>query len=288
MKRVGIVVNYRKVKNGRFLDQLIKWFENQGIKVIMPESPSQNQEFMGASFCNVKFTEQVDMIITLGGDGTLLATARSVAESGAPILGINLGHLGFLTDLETPDLSSCLEKLSEGDYVIEPRMMLAAEVLRGDTVIADFYSLNDFVITKGPLSRIIRLETYVDDEYLATYRADGIIVASPTGSTAYSLSAGGPIVGPDLEVLIVTPVCPHTLYARPFVLADHKKVRIVLHSDAPDVMITIDGQIGFPLQRDDQVTVRKAGVYTNLVRLKNRPFFEVLRVKLRGSGLELP
>jgi NAD+ kinase len=192
--------------------------------------------------------------------------------------------LGFLTDLEMPDLYPSLEKLLKGDYKIEPRMMLAAEVLREGSSVANFVALNDVVINKGPISRIIRLETYVGNDYLATYRADGIIIASPTGSTAYSLSAGGPIVNPELEVMIVTPICPHSLYARPFILSHNQEIRVVLKSDSPENMVTIDGQIGYPLQKNDCVIIRKAAVYTNLVKVKGRSFSEVLRLKMREGN----
>lgn len=281
MKRVGLIVNLRKTRGGKFLQILNDWFTRRKIEVVVPEQQNAGGNEPGFLCPEIKFTEKVDLIITLGGDGTLLGAARSLAGTGIPILGVNLGHLGFLTDLEMADLFPCLERLLQGDYIIEKRMMLAAEVRREGTSVASFYALNDVVITKGPLSRIIRLETYVGDEYLATYRADGIIVASPTGSTAYSLSAGGPIARPDLGVMIVTPICPHTLYARPFILADHEVIRIVLKSESSDVMVTIDGQIGFPLKRKDQILVKKADLYTNLVRVRNRSFFEVLRIKLR-------
>lgn len=281
MKRVGLIVNLRKTRGGKFLQILNDWFTRRKIEVVMPEQQNAGGNEPGFLFPEIKFTEKVDLIITLGGDGTLLGAARSLAGTGIPILGVNLGHLGFLTDLEMADLFPCLDRLLQGDYIIEKRMMLAAEVRREGASVASFYALNDVVITKGPLSRIIRLETYVGDEYLATYRADGIIVASPTGSTAYSLSAGGPIARPDLGVMIVTPICPHTLYARPFILADHEVIRIVMKSESSDVMVTIDGQIGFPLKRKDQILVKKADVYTNLVRVRNRSFFEVLRIKLR-------
>lgn len=281
MKRIGLVVNFRKTRGGKFLQILCDWFARRNIEVVLPENQREAPEAPGCLCPEIRFAEKVDLIITLGGDGTLLGAARSFAGTGIPILGVNLGHLGFLTDLEMADLFPCLERMLQGDYIIEKRMMLSAEVRREGVSVADFYALNDVVITKGPLSRIIRLETYVSDEYLATYRADGIIVASPTGSTAYSLSAGGPIVRPDLGVMIVTPICPHTLYARPFILADHEVIRIVLKSESPEVMVTIDGQIGFPLKKKDQILVKKADIYTNLVKVRNRSFFEVLRMKLR-------
>ncbi len=281
MKRIGLVVNFQKVRGGKILQLLKEWFEKRGIEVIMPQCTTEEKEAIEPS-CP-EFFEQVDIILSLGGDGTLLGTARWAAGTGVPILGVNVGHLGFLTDLEMPDLFPALERLHQGDYEIEERMMLAVEVRREGSSVARYSALNDAVITKGPLSRIIRLETYVGDEYLATYRADGIIVASPTGSTAYSLSAGGPIVSPELDLMIVTPVCPHTLYARPFILAEHQMIRIILKSESTDVMLTIDGQLGFPLRKKDQIVVRKAGIRTRLVKLRKRSFFEVLRLKLQES-----
>lgn len=283
MKRVGLVVNLRKARGGKILQLLREWFEKRDIQVIMPQCTAEDAELAELGCPGPEFAEQVDMIISLGGDGTLLGTARRTAGTGVPILGVNMGHLGFLTDLEMPDLFPGLERVLRGDYEIEERMMLATEVLREGAAIARFCALNDAAITKGPLSRIIRLETYVKDEYLATYRSDGIIVATPTGSTAYSLSAGGPIVSPDLDVMIVTPICPHTLYARPFILPEHQTIRIILKSDSTEVMLTIDGQVGFPLRKGDQILVRKAEVRTRLVKLRRRTFFEVLRLKLRES-----
>lgn len=283
MKQVGLVVNMRKARGGRFLDILVEWFEQRGIKVVLPQTTELM--YIPPFGCpEINFQEEVDMILTLGGDGTLLGAARQVADKGIPILGVNLGQLGFLTDLEMPDLFPCLEKLVEGDYEIEPRMMLDAQVLREGSPVKNIIAFNDVVIAKGPISRIIRLETYVDRDYLASYRADGIIIASPTGSTAYSLSAGGPIVNPVLELMIVTPICPHTLHARPFILSDNQEIRVIMRTGTSEVMLTIDGQVGFPLQKNDNIVVRKADVYTKLVKVKKRSFSEVLRMKFRGGN----
>lgn len=282
MERVGLVVNLHKVRSRRFIQMLIEWFEQRGVQVVLPRTSESEELSYGCPV--IEFLENVNIIMTLGGDGTLLGVARQVADKGTPILGVNLGQLGFLTDLEVPDLFPSLEKLLLGDYQIEPRMMLFAEVQREGSSAASFIALNDVVISKGPISRIIRMETYVGNDYLSTYRADGIVISSPTGSTAYSLSAGGPIVDPDLEVMIVTPICPHTLYARPFILPDNQEVKVVLRSDSPEVMLTIDGQIGYPLQKNDCVSIRRASVCTNLVKVKKRSFSEVLRLKLRGGN----
>ncbi|MGI6405210.1 MAG: NAD(+)/NADH kinase [Syntrophaceticus sp.] len=282
MKQVGLVVNMRKTRGGRFLDILVEWFEQRSIKVVLPQTTEIM--YMPPYGCpEIDFQEDVDMILTLGGDGTLLGVARQVADKEIPILGVNLGQLGFLTDLEMPDLFPCLEKLLEGDYRIESRMMLDAQIMREGSPIKNMIAFNDVVIAKGPISRIIKLETYVGRDYMSTYRADGIIVASPTGSTAYSLSAGGPIVNPELEIMIVTPICPHTLHARPFILPEDQEIRVIMRTDTSEVMLTIDGQIGFPLLKNDSVVIRKADYYTKLVKVKKRSFSEVLNQKLRGE-----
>jgi NAD+ kinase len=282
MKQIGLVINLRKVRGGRFLDILVEWFEQRGVKVVIPQSTELM--YIPPFGCpEIDFQEEVDLIMVLGGDGTLLGVARQVADKEIPILGVNLGQLGFLTDLEMPDLFPCLERLVEDDYEVESRMMLDAQVLREGSPVKSMIAFNDVVIAKGPISRIIRLETYVGSDYLSTYRADGIIVASPTGSTAYSLSAGGPIVNPELELMIVTPICPHTLHARPFILSDQQEIRVIMRTDTSEVMLTIDGQVGLPLQKDDIIVVRKADVYTRLVKVKKRSFSEVLRLKFRGG-----
>jgi len=280
MKQVGLIVNLRKVRGGRFVDILTEWFEQRGIRVVLPQT-TELKDTPSYGCPEINFQEEVDLILTLGGDGTLLGAARQTAGKGIPILGINLGQLGFLTDLEMTDLFPCLEKLIEGDYEVESRMMLNVQILRDGIPVNKLTAFNDAVISKGPISRIIRLETYVGGDYMATYRADGIIVASPTGSTAYSLSAGGPIVNPQLELMIVTPICPHTLHARPFILSDQQEIRIIMRSDTSEVILTIDGQVGFPLLKDDNIVICKADVYTKLVKVKKRSFSDVLRQKFR-------
>jgi NAD+ kinase len=276
MKHIGLVVHPGKARDENFIKALAAWLEGRGVSVTRYRCAAAD------ALCD--FPERMpalDLIITLGGDGTLLSAARRLAGIGVPLLGVNMGHLGFITDMEMPDLFPNLERLIAGDFIVETRMMLEAEVRRGGATAASFLALNDAVITKGPLSRMVTLENYVGGEYLATYRADGIIVATPTGSTAYSLSAGGPIVSPELEMIIVTPICSHTLYARPYITAGHHAIRVVLKSDPLDAMLTIDGQAGFPLRTGDEILIRKAGEVARLVRLRNRPFFEVVRLKLR-------
>ena len=197
------------------------------------------------------------MIIVLGGDGTLLSVARQVWNRNIPILGVNLGGLGFLTEITLDELYPVLEKVLQDDFTINEREVLNAGVIRSGKRIAEFIVLNDAVINKGALARIIDLETTINDEYLSTFRSDGLIISTPTGSTAYNLSAGGPIVYPSLHTIIITPICPHTLTIRPIIIPDDVKIRALLKSSNEEVTLTLDGQQGFSLEFEDVVEVRR-------------------------------
>lgn len=224
----------------------------------------------------------VHAAIVLGGDGTLLAASKNLAQFSTLILGVNLGHLGFLTELEWGEVDRYLPELLNGNYIIDQRMMLEAWVVREGRPVQRFLALNDVVVTKGPLARVVRLTTYIGGTRVARYRADGIIVATPTGSTAYSLSAGGPVVSPGQDVLLVTPICPHTLSSpRAMVISPEESVRTVIDSNnTGETMLTVDGQQGFGLLPDDEVVVKKAVEVTRLMRRPEYQFFEVLRDKL--------
>lgn len=284
MNKIGLVINTKKPQALEVAGQLLHWFEERHIQIIIPASKATLLGRPELGTQDNQLADQVDCLLILGGDGTLLNTARSVAENGVPLLGVNLGQLGFLTEIELSNLYTSLEQLLAGEYHIEERMMLEAEVVRDGLVIDRFQALNDIVLTKGAFSRMINLETYVGNQYVATYPADGLIISSPTGSTAYSLSAGGPIVSPEVEVMIVTPICPHTLYARPVVISPQEKVRVTLRSQHAEVMLTVDGQHGFKVEANDEIVVHKSSLTTKLVRLKGRSFYEILREKLREGG----
>ncbi|MBO8168226.1 MAG: NAD(+)/NADH kinase [Thermoanaerobacteraceae bacterium] len=283
MKNIGLIVNIKKPKAIEVATELIEWLEKQDMKLFLPTSNAQVLDRVDLQMPEEELASSADCILVLGGDGTLLNTARSLAHTGTPLLGINLGQLGFLTEIELSDLYQELEKLLAGQYTVEERMMLEARVLRDGLVIDKFYGLNDIVVTKGAFSRMISLKTYVGEHYNATYPADGIIVSSPTGSTAYSLSAGGPLVSPDVEVMVLTPICPHTLSARPLVLSPKEIVRVVVCSAVSEVMLTVDGQHGFKLEEDDEITILKAPFNAKLLRLQGRSFYEILREKLKGE-----
>ena len=197
-----------------------------------------------------------------------------------PILGINMGNLGFLTEIELSDLYTDLAYLKTQNYNIDIRMMLDAHVYRGSKVLKRFLALNDVVVTKGPFARLIRLKTYASDSYIDTYPADGIIISTPTGSTAYSLSAGGPIINPDMSLLLLTPICPHTLQSRSIILSEDDIIRVEFLAEHPEVLLTVDGQQGYKLQPGDQVIVKKSNISTRLIRLKKRSFYDA-KEKLR-------
>jgi NAD+ kinase len=228
--------------------------------------------------------EGADLIIVLGGDGTLLNVSRHGKRKEVPILGINLGGLGFLTETSVEELPATLAKVLKGDFGISKRIMLDVSVKREGDSIFSITLLNDAVITKDALARIIDIETYVNDEYLTTYKADGLILSTPTGSTGYSLAAGGPLLYPSLSNIIVTPICPHTLTNRPIILPENVEVRAQLKSKEEKVVLTLDGQVGFPLQYNDEVTIKKSSHTVNLIKSSSRGYFEILRTKLKWGA----
>ena len=221
------------------------------------------------------------MIIVLGGDGTLLSVARLVGDHEVPILGVNLGGLGFLTEITLEELYRVLERVMQGDFATDERVVLNAAVIRRGERMAEFIVLNDAVINKGALARIIDLETTINGEYLTTFKSDGLIISTPTGSTAYNLSAGGPIVYPSLHCIIITPICPHTLTNRPIVIPDDVEIRAMLKTKQQEVILTLDGQQGFTLEFEDVVEVRKAEGRILLIKSPYRHYFELLREKLK-------
>ncbi|MBI4470588.1 MAG: NAD(+)/NADH kinase [Acidobacteria bacterium] len=237
--------------------------------------------------CEARFIEReqipalADLILVLGGDGTIIATSRLLAGRPVPVMGINFGSLGYLTEFTLDGLIPSMEAVLEGRTKIAGRMMLSVKVLRGAEIIAEFDLLNDAVVNKSALARIVEIETSVDDVHVSTFRADGMILATPTGSTAYSLSAGGPIVHPAMDAILMTPICPHTLTNRPLVIPPDSVITMRLASPPEDVLVTLDGQIGIPLTVQDLVTVRASPRRFHLVQPIDKNYFHVLRDKLR-------
>ncbi len=222
-----------------------------------------------------------DLVVIAGGDGTLLSMARVAAPLGVPILGVNLGSLGFLTEIRIEDLFEEFERVLAGDFAIEERRMLRMRMYRGKRRVGEQIALNDVVVAKSEIARMVNLDVRVDDQRVAEYTSDGLIVATPTGSTAYSLSAGGPVLDPRLSAFVVTPICPHTLAFRPLVVPGDVAVEIRLRPTSHEgVMVTIDGQVGVPMQHGDRLVVDQHPARAKLVRVAGRSFFEVLRRKL--------
>lgn len=232
----------------------------------------------------IEKAEKLDLILVLGGDGTILCTTRYFAPRGIPILGINLGQLGYLSELDPNEIDFGLSKIKAGEFIVENRTMLEAVVLRDGQEVAVFHGLNDGVLTKGAFARIINFAVFVDEQYLTEYAADGVIVATPTGSTAYSLSAGGAILDPEVKAFIITPICPHTLGARSLVVADDKEIKIVVKTSLESSMLTVDGQQGFGIKPGDEIIIKKAPYQAKFIKLKNRSFYQLLREKMREAN----
>lgn len=281
MQVIGLVVNVDKAGGAETAAQMLEWLEARGLTVYITEKGPSRGEFGTLTWCEGAEQPQLDCVIVLGGDGTLLQTARELADPGVPVLGVNFGQLGFLTEIEIGEIIPALEKLLAGEYSIDERMMLEAVVYRKGQLVESSIVLNDVVMAKGAFARLISLELFIDDDPVGVYPADGLIVATPTGSTAYSLSAGGPIVPPSLEVMLITPICPHSLTSRPMVISPNSRVRVKVTSQVGQVMLTLDGQHGFELHYDDEIIIRKYSKGARLIKLQGRSFFRVLGAKLK-------
>lgn len=281
---VGLVVNYEKEKAQEIACRIVDWLSSKKIKVYIEGNKRETIGKKDLSYPIQKFLNKVELLISLGGDGTLLRAARLAASIDIPVFGVNLGGLGFLTQIGIDDLEKSLEKLYQEKYFLDERMMLDCLIKRREKEIKKLTALNDVVIGKGAFARIICLATYVNNDYVITYSADGLVVSTSTGSTAYSLSAGGPIVNPNINSIILTPICPHTLSARPLIIGENDQVRITLESSEEEVMVTIDGQEGFTLEPNDEVIIKKSDHKARLITFKEKSFYAILREKLRWSG----
>ncbi|MBI4160892.1 MAG: NAD(+)/NADH kinase [Acidobacteria bacterium] len=282
-RRVGIVAKPHSPIAGSVLRRLVRWLERRRIPYRCGPGAAQvleaRREAAGGIF------GKVDLVVVLGGDGTLLSVAREVAPFGIPILGVNLGSLGFLTEFTLAEMTDSLGGVLAGRCAMDRRMMLDARLFRGRRLAARHHLLNDVVLNKSALARIIDIDVDIDGRYITSYRADGLIVCTPTGSTAYSLSAGGPILHPDLRSFCITPICPHTLANRPLVIPAPMTVAIRPRVPAGEnVYLTLDGQVGFPLHSGDRVEVRRSRHTIRLVRVPGKPYFDVLRRKLKWGG----
>jgi NAD+ kinase len=282
VRTVGIVSRPRREDIARVVPPLVEWLRAHGAEAVCDLETGQCiGALAGRTIDRTELPKHSDLLIVLGGDGTLLSAARLAVDRGVPILAVNLGGLGFLTTVSQDELFSILEEIFANKHRISERVMLASEVVRGGSIIRQQMALNDAVLNKEALARIMDLELRVDGEYVTTYKADGLIVATPTGSTAYSLSAGGPIVYPIVDAFVVTPICPHTLTNRPIIIPDSVTIEIGFESGGNNAFLTLDGQIGIELSQGDRVVLRRAPNRLRLVRPARKTYYEILRNKLK-------
>lgn len=281
---VGIIYkrNFKPAK--KEAETLEKWLKGRGIKVFSEEMAGE----VRLNDCNEEpstIPSNVNWVVVLGGDGTLLGAARKVVKSGAPILGVNLGGLGFLTEIPLKRLYPAMKMMLDNKLNAEKRLMIETKVLRNNSEMCRFSVLNDVVINKGPLARIIDLDISINDKFLTTYKADGLIISTPTGSTGYNLSAGGPILYPTVANFILTPICPFALTNRPIILPDSHKVCIKMGKESEEkVSLTFDGQVGFDFSYGDRVIISKSDNAIKLIKSPDQTYFEILRTKLMWGG----
>jgi NAD+ kinase len=280
-RNIGIISRPRRSNLSEVVPPLLAWLKDRGIHVVYDQETASSLSEPSEGRSREQVAAASDLLLVLGGDGTLLAAARVAAPRGIPILPINMGSLGFLTSFMLEELYPALEDILAGRLTISERVMLHAELQRGGKTLDKQTVLNEVVINKGALARMIELELSIDKDFVCRYRADGLIVASPTGSTAYSLSAGGPIVHPSVEAFIITPICPHTLSDRPVVVGDISVIEVKLSAGTESVFLTLDGQKGIPLQATDRVRISRAQQLLKLIQTPNKSYFEILRNKLK-------
>lgn len=260
---------------------LIEWLRGRKIDIFVDRETNECVATGATSLAREKLAEQVDLLIVLGGDGTLLSAARALGNHKVPILAVNLGGLGFLTSVTLDELYPVLDQVLAGKHRVSERMMLDAEILRDGKIAERQCALNDAVANKAAIARMLDFDVYVDGVSVGRYRADGLVVATPTGSTAYSLAAGGPIIDPNLDAFVITPICPHMLTNRPLVVPDTARIEIDFGPAEEPVYITLDGQIGFQLKPKDRVSITKSKSRVALVSPPSKTYFEVLRSKLK-------
>jgi NAD+ kinase len=286
IKRIGVVVKPHQPDALETLCRLTVWLNEKGIQLV-GQAEIAHEQIEHQTGCPVEIVKDdqlapsVDLILVLGGDGTMISTARMVGDSEVPVIGVNYGGLGYLAEFPIEELFTSLDSILSGQYKVQKRVMLAVELWRGEGLITRNRVLNDVVVNKSALARIIEIEAYLDSQFVNLFRADGLIVATPTGSTAYNLSAGGPVIFPSMNAVVITPICPFTLSNRPIVVPDESMIEVRLMTDKEEVALTLDGQVGFPLKVRDRIVIRKSKTTFNLVQPPNRNYFDVLRDKLK-------
>ena len=281
MKKIGLVVK-TDAKANKKAAELEKWLQYKKIEIVRKKTVESGQKNAAGSLSPVP--SDLDCIFVLGGDGTFLSAVRWIGDRDIPILGIKFGEVGFLAEIAEEDLYPAAEKVLKGDFILRQRMRLVVKVMRGEKIRARETVLNDVVINRGALARLAHIETRIDDHYLTTYSADGLIVATPTGSTAYSLAAGGPVIHPAVPGIILTPICPFTLTNRPLIVPESANIKIRLAKGASDIVLTFDGQKGLEINDQDEIVIQKGPHPIHLITLPERQYFDILKNKLKWSG----
>lgn len=281
MRPVAVISKPQKEELTTLLPELVVWMKDRGLDPILDPVSGQYTQSARVVERHLLPAEKPDLVIVLGGDGTVLAAARVFAKTGTPILSVNLGSLGFLTEVRLADLYSTLEGWCRDCFTMDPRFMLHSELWRQGALFAEHEALNDVVVAKGAIARMAGFQVTLDGQLAAGFRADGVIIATPTGSTAYSLAANGPILVPDVDALIVTPVCPHLLTLRPMVVRGDAKLSVRIEGIPDQTFLTVDGQEAIPLRVGDEVRCRRSDYSVKLMRLGATGYFDVLRSKLK-------
>lgn len=279
MLTMAVFPNVDKPQSPMMLSRIVRFYRDKSVRIIMPVDESR---FFGLEEYGVPDIETTpaDIALSLGGDGTLLGVCRRYGAMAVPVCGVNIGTLGFMADIEPDELEIKLQKILDGDYIVEHRLLLAGFVKSSQRERFLGHAINDVVITKGGVARMLHLGLSINESHLMDYKADGVIVATPTGSTAYSLSAGGPIMNPTIRALLVTPICAHTFNMRPLVVGEDDAVHIKIAAIHQDIIITFDGQESFRLLPGDEVTVVKSTVQAGIVKFEDKDYYQILRTKL--------
>ena len=284
IRTIGIISKPKKEEIRQVVPPLIRWLEERKVKVLIDQETGSMLDRANPGIGRNELSSQVDIILVLGGDGTLLAAARVIDKKKIPILAINLGALGFLTGTALEEMYTSLEDVLAGKAKRQRRAQMQADVIRAGETISHFRALNDVVLNKAAIARILDFDVLIDGGYAASYRADGLIFSTPTGSTAYSLAAGGPVVEPSVDALLITPICAHTLSNRPLVVPDSVTIEATIKTPRESVFLTVDGQVGVALRTDDTVRVSKSEYSVELIVPPRQTYFDVLRQKLKWGG----
>ncbi|MFQ6067789.1 MAG: NAD(+)/NADH kinase [bacterium] len=284
-KTIGIIVNREKEGAVHYVRGMIQWLEEKENRILVTNWLGKRIHRDDLVVDKSEMGEISDLVISLGGDGTLCRAARDFAPYEVPLLGINFGGLGFLTEIPISRYRQGLKKILAEDYRTEKRLMLEANLIRNKKKIEICLALNDVVISKRGIPRIINLKTSVGGEFITTYSADGLVISTPTGSTAYSLSTGGPVVHPNLGVVILSPICAHTLAVRPLIISETDEIEVIVEPSSGKTLLTIDGQVVYDLEEEDIIKVKKASSQATLIRLKEKFFFRMLQTKLGWTGI---